>query len=138
MSRAFCLLNHALTERQLNELAASFSCERVEYPSAALAAQWSAVPVERELSAAYFAPFFAWLSAADAGDVLVIQGEFGATFTLVDFALCKRLIPVHAVTRRVAEETRDGEQVRRTYLFEHVCFRRYAYWREASGERGGA
>ena len=66
-----------------------------------------------------------WLAAAQAGDVLIVQGEFGATFMIVEYALKKGLVPVHAVTKRVAQESRAGEIVRRQYIFEHVCFRKY-------------
>ena len=69
-----------------------------------------------------------WLSSANQNDVLIVQGEFGSTFMIVDYALRKNLIPVHAVTKRVAQETREGEVVKRQYVFEHVCFRKYRYF----------
>ena len=67
---------------------------------------------------------------ANAKDIFVIQGEFGSTFTLVDFALKKGLIPLYATTRRIAKETRNGETVHREYVFEHVCFKKYDYFKE--------
>ena len=63
-------------------------------------------------------------------DIFVIQGEFGSTFTLVDFALKKGLVPLYATTRRIAKETRNGETVHREYVFEHVCFKKYDYFKE--------
>jgi hypothetical protein len=47
---------------------------------------------------------------------------------IVDYALKNKLIPVHAVTKRVAKESREGEIVHREYIFEHVCFRKYKYF----------
>ena len=69
-----------------------------------------------------------WLDSAEEKDVLVIQGEFGSTFIMVDYALKNKLIPLHAVTKRVESEQRDGEIVHRQYVFEHVCFRPYEYY----------
>jgi len=62
--------------------------------------------------------------------VVVLQGEYNAIFALVDFALNSGLIPVCAVTERVAQEEREGETVHRKYVFEHICFRRYRYYRD--------
>ncbi len=59
-----------------------------------------------------------------------MQGEFGSTFMLVDFALKNNLVPLYATTRRVAEEKREGESVFREYIFEHVCFKKYRYFGE--------
>ena len=70
-----------------------------------------------------------WLNGESApGDLFIIQGEFGSTFTLVDFALKNGLVPLYATTRRVAKESRSGETVRREYVFEHVCFKKYQYF----------
>ena len=46
---------------------------------------------------------------AAVGDIVALQGEFSATFALADFSLRRRLIPVCAVTERVAQEEREGE-----------------------------
>jgi hypothetical protein len=128
MPKALCLLNHALTERQKAELSADFACGRIIYPPEELAAAWSGVSTEKELTRAFLKPFADWLSGAAPGDVAVLQGEAGLSFALVDFALRKGLVPVHAVTRRIALESREGEKVLRQYEFEHVCFRQYKYF----------
>jgi hypothetical protein len=102
------------------------------YPPADIAALWSNIPTERELDKADLAPFVVFLTPAKSGDVVVLQGEFSASFLLVDFCLQNNLAPISAVTRRVAQEIREGEVVHRSYVFEHVCFRKYRYWSESS------
>jgi hypothetical protein len=121
----YCLLNHTLTAGQTAELKNDFGARRIVYPEAELSAAWSAVPTEKTLPAEYLLPFIRWLSTAKKGDALVLQGEAGAAFALVDFALNRGLVPLHSVTRRVACESREGERVLRSHVFEHVCFRRY-------------
>lgn len=129
MKNAYCLLNHELTGRQTRELHARFGAETIAYPPAELSALWSQVPATRELDPAPVRSAARWLSdAARPGDILIVQGEAGSTFMLADWALRQGLVPVHAVTERVAHEEREGETVRRSYVFEHVCFRQYSYY----------
>jgi len=130
MPRVFCLLNHKLTPRQEAELQDSFSAGQIEYPPPEIAGLWSKIPTVRELTSAHLEFFTGWLQEAVAGDVVVLQGEFSATFALADFSLRKDLIPVCAVTERIAQEKREGEKVHRNYIFEHICFRRYRYYEE--------
>ncbi|MCL2193707.1 MAG: CRISPR-associated protein Csx20 [Treponema sp.] len=121
---AFCLLNHRLTPRQETEL------KSILYPPPHVADMWSRIPTDRELKKAQLEPFATWLQEAETGDIVVLQGEFSATFAMVDFVLGKGLIPVCAVTERVAQEEREGEIVHRKYVFEHICFRRYRHYRD--------
>ena len=130
MSKAFCLLNHTLTEIQIKELKEEFGAPEIVYPSEELSKKWSQIPATRELDMTPIQEVIEWLSAAQTSDVLIIQGEFGSTFMLVDYALKRGLIPVHAVTKRVAQEVRIGEKIQKQHTFEHVCFRRYAYYAE--------
>lgn len=128
MSRTFCLLNHILTQKQLDELKQKFGSTEVVYPEESLSTQWAQIPPE-ESNADIIASVVLWLKRnAERGDFFIVQGEFGSTFTLVDFALKNALVPLYATTRRVAKEFRSGETVRREYVFEHVCFKEYRYF----------
>jgi alkaline phosphatase len=69
------------------------------------------------------------LEFAKKDDVLIVQGDFASTFMIVDFALKNELIPICATTKRIAKESRQGEVVKREYIFEHVCFRKYEYYK---------
>lgn len=128
MPKTFCLLNHELTQKQVAELDECFASKEIVYPDEKLSKLWSQIPPE-ENNAGIIKEVVFWLkNNATAGDVFIIQGEFGSTFTLVDYALKSGLIPVYATTRRIAKETREGETVRREYIFEHVCFKKYGYF----------
>ena len=125
MPKVYCLLNHTLTQNQVAELQKTFGATDILYPDERLASSWAQVPVTTVLDRNVIQSVIAWLSGAEEGDVLVVQGEFGSTFMIVDYALGRGLVPLHAVSRRVALEHREGEKVLRQYVFEHVCFRRY-------------
>ncbi len=128
MSKAFCLLNHQLTENQKSELKEKYNISQIIYPTEELSKRWSQIPTTENIDMSIIFEIVDWLSDAEKKDVLIIQGEFGSTFMMVDYALKHDLIPVHAVTTRIAQESRDGEIVKRQYIFEHVCFRKYEYY----------
>ncbi|MDO5774505.1 MAG: CRISPR-associated protein Csx20 [Spirochaetales bacterium] len=129
MPRTFCLLNHALTQNQLAELGEKFNSTDVVYPEKNLAGLWAQIPPEKS-NEEVVESVVSWLkNNAAPGDLFIIQGEFGSTFTLVDFALKNGLVPLYATTRRIAKESRNGETVHREYIFEHVCFKKYRYFK---------
>lgn len=128
MPRTFCLLNHILTQKQLDELKQKFGSTEIVYPNESLSTLWSQIPPEKS-NADIIASVVFWLKRnAERGDFFIVQGEFGSTFTLADFALKNGLVPIYATTRRIAKETRSGETVHREYIFEHVCFKEYRYF----------
>jgi len=130
MPDIFCLLNHELTPKQKEELYSTFNAKNIIYPPASISALWAGIPVGRELTKAHLEPFTAWLQEAKTGDILVLQGEHSATFALTDFALQKGIIPICAVTERTTQEVQEGEKVYKKNIFEHVCFRKYQYYRD--------
>lgn len=132
MTRTFCLLNHAITQKQLCELKDKFASQAVLFPHKKLSLEWSQIEPEKSNEGIVLS-VVRWLEdcGAKKGDLFIVQGEFGATFKLVDYALKNGLVPVYATTRRIAKESRCGEVVRREYVFEHVCFKSYGYFEEA-------
>lgn len=132
MKKAYCLMNHILTPRQEAELRDRYGVETVLCPDKALSQKWEQIPVAKKLDAGIVEAVVSWLSGSGSGDILVVQGETGSTFMLADYALKRGLVPLYAVTKRVETEEVDGETVRRHYVFEHVCFRTYAYYGQAT------
>ncbi len=128
MPKTYCLLNHPLTQKQLAEIKEKYNSTQIIYPNENLSKLWGQIPPE-DVDCPVVKNVIDWLkSSAVAGDLFIIQGEFGSTFTLVDFALKNGLVPLYATTTRVAKESREGESVLREYIFEHVCFKKYRYF----------
>ena len=128
MKKSYLLLNHTLTENQVADLLENWHVDAIEETSEPIKVFWSQIQAGSEIKKSDLKLVVDWLDGAKEGDIIVLQGEFGSTFALVDYALLTKLVPVHSVTRRVASETRDGEKVFRNYVFEHVCFRKYQYF----------
>ncbi len=130
MKKAFCLMNHALTEKQAEELRLGFCVADIVYPDSELSKSWGQIPATAELDMEIIGRVISWLASAERGDTFIVQGEPGSSFMVVDYALKNGIIPLHAVTRRVSVETKIGEQVQKQAVFEHVCFRKYRYFND--------
>jgi hypothetical protein len=121
------LFNHWLTEIQEADARKSMGIKRIVEPPAHIGLLWAQVPPDIEDIGPYLAPVFDWLSeAAQPGDFVLLQGEFGATWLAVKEAFRLGLVPVSSTTRRevVEEHLADG-RVEIRHVFSHVRYRRY-------------
>jgi len=123
------LFSHSLTKSQRQEIDRRFKASILEMDSE-LAARWRGIPPECERLSEIIAPFIDWIRKnAAPGDYVLVQGDFGATFLLVDFCLKSGLNPVYATTTRVHSESHGAEgRVEIRKQFKHVSFRRYEPW----------
>jgi len=123
----FLIFNHRFTAAQEATARDSLGVSRIVPLSADLQKLWSQIPPELDRLQAYLQPLQQWLAAqARPGDYALIQGDFGATFLMVRFALEQGLTPVYATTsRQVTEETHPDGTVTVTRNFRHQIFRRY-------------
>lgn len=128
MGKAFLLmLNHNLSPAQLSSARKEFGpCRPIEMPGP-LRNLWQQVPADASALFPFLGPFRTWLE--DTGrkeDFVIIQGDFGATFLMVNHALDQGMIPVYATTRRKAVETLlpDGS-VKMEHVIKFCRFRTY-------------
>lgn len=89
MSKAFCLLNHQLTQNQIKELKEEFSVLEIVYPPEEISKLWSQIPAIKTVDKSIINKITNWLLPAENQDVLIVQGDFALTFIIVDFALKK-------------------------------------------------
>jgi len=62
---------------------------------------------------------------AKVGDVLLVQGDFGATYNMIRFAKNMGLIAVYATTNRIVSEQVENGKVVIKREFKHARFREY-------------
>lgn len=131
MKRIFVLINHILTQRQINELKITYGqdCQFI-FPPQDIKDYWAQIPPTTSLDPESIFQIVKWLSQSEKDDILLVQGDFGATFMIADYALQNGLIPIQSVTKRIEHEERDGEKVYKHYVFEHECFRKYKKYSE--------
>jgi len=128
MKTLFLLFSHRLTEAQEADARQNWGVKKVRYLPEELQKKWSNVPPDLEDLTEYLQPFESWLEAsADRGDLILVQGDFGATYQMIRWSMKRGLIPLYATTRRevVEEKGPDGE-VHTLKVFRHARFRKFA------------
>ncbi len=127
MKTLFLLFSHTLTPEQDADARQALGVTEFAALPPELQAVWSDVPPEAEYIADHLYPVLHWLGQqAQPGDVVLVQGDFGAVCLTVNWARQRRLIPVYATTRREVVETAlpDGS-IQKQSVFRHVRFRAY-------------
>ncbi len=126
----FLLFSHKLTDSQIEELKSNGITRFVYLPSG-LQILWSNVPPDLGELKGYLKPIIEWLkNNAKSGDWVLVQGDFGAVFTVVDFCFYNGLVPVYATTRRLSIEGIEGDALLKLSRFDHAVFRKYERWQE--------
>jgi hypothetical protein len=123
----FLLFNHSLTSIQEEDARNRLGISRIIAPPEPVSALWRQIPTELEALEGYLAPVEEWLKEkAKPGDYVLIQGDFGACYLMVRYAMQIHLITIYSTTRRDAEEEPAlNGNVTLTHRFRHVAFRRY-------------
>jgi len=127
MPALFLIMNHRITETQVADARSSLGVDRIVEMPAALAALWRQIPADLPSIGPFLQPLRAWLQdSASPGDYVLIQGDFGACYLMVNFALSSGLVPVYSTTSREAVENHlaDGT-VEISHRIKHRLFRRY-------------
>ena len=127
MKKLFLLFSHTLTTEQIVDAENFFEIEEFVKLPLELQELWSNVPSELEEVFSYLEPLKIYFKEqSNADDVVLIQGDFGATYHMVNVVNALGLKAVHATTKRdVIEKTIDNKVVK-TSVFKHVRFRVYA------------
>jgi len=122
--KMYLLFSHRLTSEQMEDAKRMGVEEFVPLPEH-LQKKWSNVPAELESLDGYADEFFEFLSAADEGDFVLVQGDFGMCCRVVSFCRQNSLTAVYSTTKRVAKEIRKGDKVVKISEFRHIRYRRY-------------
>jgi len=126
MKKMFLLFSHKLTQAQIINAKEQFGVGEFTYLSDELQHLWSNIPPDIVDLKEYLEPIKTYLSQnLKKDDVVLIQGDFGATCQMANLVKSFGVKAVYATTRRsVQEKTIDGKVVK-TSVFEHVRFREF-------------
>ncbi|MBW1705831.1 MAG: hypothetical protein JRJ86_11795 [Deltaproteobacteria bacterium] len=123
----FLIFNHEITSLQQEDAKHSLGVEKIVDLPNDLKELWRQVPPDLPEIISYLGPIKSWLkSQASKNDYVLIQGDFGASYIMVNFAFEKGFIPIYSTTSREAVEEygRDGS-VKVVHNFKHQIFRKY-------------
>lgn len=136
MHKMLLLLSHELTVDQREDADASLTINEFVPLPPDLQELWRNIPPTKPLLSDYLEPFCVWIKEnANSGDYVLIQGDFGAAYSMVNYAFSAGLIPVYATTERESVETPmpDGS-VKLERIFKHRMFRGYEMSEEVDHE----
>ena len=126
MRQMILLFSHSLSDAQKADARENYGIDIFIPLREDMQKLWSSIPVQSEDISNHIQPIKAFVEEVSReGDVVLIQGDFGATYALVNFSQSLGLIALYATTKRnVVEKSIDGKVVK-TSVFEHVIFREY-------------
>jgi len=125
--KMFLLLSHTLTEEQMKEARERFGVTGFFPLPESLQPIWSGIPAQGNWQQTWLEPIQYWLrKEGNSGDIVVVQGEFGATVYMVGWLRKNGFRPMYATSEREVVETpmADGSVVTQR-AFRHVQFRDY-------------
>ena len=123
MKKMFVLINHNLTEEQKDQALRVFGVENIVNIADDA---WSNInPSDENILYVLNRYKKELMLEAEAGDILLVQGDFGATYNMINFAKNIGLKTIYATTKRVVQELIiDGKSVTKRE-FKHEKFREY-------------
>lgn len=126
MKKMFLLFSHNLTQVQINDAKNNLKIDNFVPLPNNLQELWSNIPSELVSLKEYLLPFRNFLTEnSNFKDVVLLQGDFGAVYQMVNFANDLGLKSVYATTTRLIEEIIVDEKTVKKSIFEHRRFREY-------------
>ena len=126
MKKMILLFSHTLSQTQKEDAQKCWGVEEFISLPKELQTLWSNIPPQLEEIDKYLEPIRVFLTQNIAkDDIVLIQGDFGATYNIVSFSKSLGAVAVYATTKRnVVEKEIDGKSIK-TSVFEHIRFREY-------------
>jgi hypothetical protein len=121
------MFSHKLTEDQKEDASTALGVREFVALPDDLQNLWMNIPPIMSLLSEYLEPIRSWLKEnANHSDYVLIQGDYGAVYLMVNYAFFVGLIPVYSTTeRKVVEKLMPDNVVKSERVFKHKMFRRY-------------
>lgn len=121
------IFSHNLTEKQVLDARESLGVDSFIYLPPKLQNKWSLIPPDAEDICQSTYEIKEWIaSIANKNDYILVQGDFGATYGVVNYCKSKGLKAIYSTTKRKAKEiVRSNGKVESVHVFEHVRYREY-------------
>ena len=123
----YLIFNHQITVRQKQDAQESLGVDKIIELPHNLDPLWRQIPPDLESIKNYLKPVKDWLAShSQKNDYILIQGDFGACYIMINFAFEIGLTPVYSTTKREAvEQHGDDGTIKLVHHFKHQIFRRY-------------
>ena len=123
--KLYTIFSHTLSAEQFTDAHERFGVSEVVVFSKALLKLWSNIPADEEKIKPYLAPLWEHLKDITKDDYILVQGDFGATYIVVEWVKSQGATAIYATTERnTVEKMVEGKSIK-TSIFSHVRYRIY-------------
>lgn len=120
------IFSHTLTSEQIKDAKETLKIENFIYMPDELQMKWSNIPASLQNIENCLEPIKEFiLTNSKEGEYVLVQGDFGATYSVVTFCKNNKLIPVYSTTKRVCKESYSDNSIQKISHFSHLLFRKY-------------
>lgn len=124
--KLLAIISHDLLEIQKEEARKKLDIEVFEELPVEYKRFWRNIPSDGNLPLDQLNKVIDWIfTSSKEGDYIWVQGEYGATYYIVDYCFKTKRIPIYATTDRVVKEYEYQGKIKVERLFQHRQFRRY-------------
>jgi hypothetical protein len=130
MKNLHLFFSHKLTDEQIADAREHWGVSAFVPLPDDLQKMFSNVPPDFDAAGlrAYSEPLYAYIREyVHTGDCVLVQGDFGLTFLLVNFLIQHGAIPLYATTERASLDVKNPDgSITTQRIFRHKIFRKYA------------
>lgn len=120
------ILSHELLKEQIIEANEKLNVDLIVEIPGELKKIWGNIYPEGPFPLDLVEKIIKWIDKnSKGGDYVLVQGDFGATYYVVDYCIKNGRIPIYATTNREVEERIENGVTRIERVFRHVNFRKY-------------
>lgn len=121
------IFSHKLTDLQIQSAKNDLNVEKFEYLPPNLQHTWSHIPPDEKDINPYLIDIIKWIdNVAFKDDFILVQGDFGATYKIVNYCKSKGLNVFYSTTKREATEMENEDgTIYLTHKVSHIMFREY-------------
>ena len=124
--KMFLFFSHKLTEEQIKDAKENLKVDEFVYLPKDLQDKFSNVPPEIDDIREYSKDFINFLKEnAKRDDFVLVQGDFGVVFWVVEYCKKNNLKAIYSTTKRVSKEKKIDGKVIKISEFKHIKFRFY-------------
>jgi len=124
--KMFLLFSHQLIEEQKLEAIKTYGITKFISLPKELQYKWSNISPDIDSIEEISKQFKIFLKEKmTKNDIVLVQGDFGMVYSVVNFCKENNLIPVYATTKRIAKEYKENNETVKKSIFKFRRFREY-------------
>ena len=124
--KMLAIISHVMMEQQIEEAKQFLEVDSIIKLPSEIRDIWSNINPHGLLPIESLNKVIEWIELnSNNGDYVLVQGDFGATYYVVNYCFKNYRIPIYATTKREANEKVKDDVVVIERTFKHINFRKY-------------